>query len=290
MLRPAFLVITFLVASMPSMLFASSHQQVFETLVSANQKTQPNLLNYVVTIETTRIEEMMARLTSGIPDDVEKPPTPVMKKFWQRNGKGVIFAEQVSQAPYVEQMARQISSNLAVELNEMFLPGDKKELRESLLKGSEIKLTEVALADSMIQRLEIAFSQPTDLKEAFYVRGMRLPQKQVKALTFDVDKKTETISELSIITADDLNLTVEIRYLAVEGGHIPERYQVTSPDGKIDDLFEVQFLEKDGYFLPASMTRKIRRPNLQEELEVFFKDYRINRPIPAEVKKRLQNP
>lgn len=290
MLRPALIVTILLIASLPSTLFASSHQQVFEAVVSANKQTQPKLQNYTVTIETTRIEEMMTRLTSGIPDDVEKPPTPVMKKFWQRNGKGLVYPEGTSQAPYVEQMALQISGNLAVELNEMLLPESKKDLRDSLLKNADVKLTEVALANSMIQRLEIAFSQPTDLKEAFYVKGMRLPQKQVNALTFDIDTKTDTVRELSIITAGEMNLTVEIRYITVEGGLIPERYQVTSPDGTIDDLFEVQFLEVDGFFLPASMSRKIRRPTLQEELNVQFKDYRVNQPISTEIKNRLQSP
>ena len=40
--------------------------------------------------------------------------------------------------------------------------------------------------------------------------------------------------------------------------------------------------------LPASMLRIIRRPELQEELNVFFKNYRINQPVTEALKARLE--
>jgi hypothetical protein len=82
---------------------------------------------------------------------------------------------------------------------------------------------------------------------------------------------------------------MEIRYLEVAGGHIPERFQITSPDGKVDDSFEVKFIEVDSFLLPASMLRVIRRPELQEKLEVFFKDYQVNKPIPEDIQTQLKN-
>ena len=280
-------IITLLLTLLPTLLMASSHEQLFDAVSSASHQAQPELQNYIVTIETTRIEEMMTQLTQRIPSDVAAPPAPVMKKFWQREGKGLVYADQVSNAPYVEQMAKKISGNLSVELDKMLIPIDMKEKRNSLLKGAEVKISEVALADSKIQHIDIAFAQPTDLDQAFYVRGMRLPQKKVTELSFDIDAENNTVGEFTIATADGLILTVEIRYIAVKGGHIPERYKVTSPDGKVDDSFTVTFVEKDGFTLPATMQRKIRRPNLNEDLEIIFKDYQLNQPISDELKARL---
>ena len=143
------------------------------------------------------------------------------------------------------------------------------------------------LPTSSIHHLEITFAQPTDLEQAFYVDGLRLPQKQIKSLVFDVDGTTGTVNELGITTEDKLQLIVEIRYIEVANGHIPERFKVTSPDGKVDDLFEIQFTDIDGFFLASRMQRTIRRPDHQENLEVVFKNYRINQPLPLEIRNRL---
>jgi len=274
----------------PSLLLASNNLAVLEAVVKANGEVQPTLKNYLATLETSRIEEMMASLTSGLPADVKPPPPPVITKFWQRNGESLVFARKTKLNPYVKKMVKQLSRSMAVELNQMLLPSTHTEQRRELAKGANIKLSEVALADNLMYQLEIAFKKPTDLNEAFYVRGMRLPQKQIKSLTFDIDSGTNTINELTIVTDNELQLSVEIRYLKVTGGYIPERFQVTSPDGKVDDLFEVKFIEIDGYLLPASMLRIIRRPDLQENLEVFFKDYQVNQPIPEDIQTLLNSP
>jgi hypothetical protein len=186
-------------------------------------------------------------------------------------------------------MVKKLSTNLAIELNEMLLPVDQATERLGLAKGANLKSSEVALAGDLIHRLEITFNKPTDLNEAFYVSGMRLPQKQINSLTFDIDSKTNTLSELSIVADNGLQLTVEIRYLAVAGGHIPERFMITSPDGNIEDSFEVRFLEIDNFLLPASMLRVIHRPELKEELEIVFKNYQVNQPIPEDIQTRLNS-
>ena len=92
-----------------------------------------------------------------------------------------------------------------------------------------------------------------------------------------------------MVADNGLQLTVEVRYLEVTGGLIPERFQITSPDGKIDDSFEVKFIEVDSFLLPASMLRVIRRPELQENLEVFFKGYQVNQPIPEDIQTQLKS-
>lgn len=273
----------------PTLLFASDDLAILEAVSAANAEVQPGLQNYLATVETSRIEEMMARLTTGMPPDVKPPPPPVITKFWQRNGKRLVFARQTQLSPYAEKMVKRISANLAVELNEMLLPAGQSEQRRNIVKGAGIKSSEVSLAGTLTKRLEISFEKPTDLNEAFYLNGMRLPQKKIKSLAFDIDTKTNTVRELILVAENDLRLTVEIRYLEVSGGHIPERFQITSPDGKIDDLFEVKFTRIDDYLLPSSMLRVINRPELEEELEVFFKDYQVNKPIPEDIQKRLNS-
>ncbi len=282
-------ILTFFILTVPTPLLANDNLAVLEQVVSANAKTQPDLHNYLVTVETPRIEEMMSQMTSGIPADVKPPVPPTIVKFWQRDGKGLIYAKQELQTPYVEKMVKQISSNLAIELNEMILPKAQAEVRAELVRAAKVKSIEVSLADQKIHRLEITFDKPTDLNGAFYVSGMRLPQKQINTLTFDIDTRTNTVNELSIATDNGLQLTVEIRYLKVVGGYIPERFQITSPDGKIDDLFEVTLTEIDNSVLPTSMLRTIRRPNLQETLEVLFKGYQINQPVPEDIQTRLKS-
>ncbi len=106
-------------------------------------------------------------------------------------------------------------------------------------------------------------------------------------LAFDIDAAMNTVNEMKISTAAGLQLTLEIRYIELPGGYLPERFQTTSPDGKIDDLFEVKFTKIDDFMVPSSMTRTIRRPDLQEDLVISFRDYKINQPISADIQKRL---
>jgi len=288
MLRSSLVILLFLILTTPAILFANDDLTVLEKVVAANALTQPELQNYLVTVETSRIEEMMSSMTAGMPEDVKPPAPPVIVKFWQRNGEGLVFAKKETLTPYVEKMVNRLSANLAIELYEMILPGDQADARQALIKNAQIKSSEVSLAEQLIQRLEITFNKPTDLNGAFYVSGMRLPQKQINTLTFDIDTRTNTVNEMSLTVEGGLQLTVEIRYRAVTGGHLPERFQITSPDGKVEDIFEATLAEVDNFVLPTSMLRTINRPELQETLEVFFKDYQLNQPIPEDIQTRLK--
>ena len=288
MLRSSLVILLFLILTTPAILFANDDLTVLEKVVAANALTQPELQNYLVTVETSRIEEMMSSMTAGMPEDVKPPAPPVIVKFWQRNGEGLVFAKKETLTPYVEKMVNRLSANLAIELYEMILPADQADARQALIKNAQIKSSEVSLAEQLIQRLEITFNKPTDLNGAFYVSGMRLPQKQINTLTFDIDTRTNTVNEMSLTVEGGLQLTVEIRYRAVTGGHLPERFQITSPDGKVEDIFEATLAEVDNYVLPTSMLRTINRPELQETLEVFFKDYQLNQPIPEDIQTRLK--
>jgi hypothetical protein len=114
-----------------------------------------------------------------------------------------------------------------------------------------------------------------------------LPQKQIVTLTFDIDVKNRTISEMTLTTADKLLSTTEIRCKAIAGGFLPERFRATSPDGQIDDLFEISFFTIDGYQLPSHLVRTIRRPDLQDDLDVTFKDYHVNQPLSERIRAQL---
>ena len=288
MFRSSLVVLSFLILTTPTILFANDNLAVLEKVVAANALTQPELQNYLVTVETSRIEEMMSSMTAGMPADVKPPTPPVIVKFWQRNGEGLVFAKKETLTPYVEKMVNRLSANLAIELYEMILPADQADARQTLIKNAKLKSSEVSLAEQLIHRLEITFNKPTDLHGAFYVSGMRLPQKQINTLTFDIDTRTNTVNEMSLTVEGGLQLTVEIRYLEVTGGHIPERFQITSPDGKVEDVFEATLAEVDSFVMPTSMLRTINRPELQEKLEVFFKDYQLNQPIPEDIQTRLK--
>lgn len=268
----------------PAALLADDRLAVLEKVSAANSAAQPGLESYLVTVETSRIAEMIDRMTAGMVADVPRPKPPEITKYWMRNGEGGIVAGPEPLQPYVAQMVDRISAHLAVELNRLLLPADRAAQRRSLTAAATVKSSQVALDQDLLQRMEITFEPAADLDAAFYATGMRLPQKGVKTLVFDIDVRTGVVNEMMIYLDDGLKLTVEIRYFDTPGSKLPERFRVTSPDGKIDDLFEVQMMQVAGYHLPKSMRRILRRPDIQEDIEIHFRNYRINQPIPEAIR------
>jgi len=167
MFRSSLVVLLFFILTTPTILLANDNLDVLEKVVAANALTQPELQNYLVTVETSRIEEMMSSMTVGIPADVKPPTPPVIVKFWQRNGEGLVFAKEETLTPYVEKMVNRLSANLAIELHEMILPADQADARQTLIKNAKLKASEVSLAEQLIHRLEITFNKPTDLHGPF---------------------------------------------------------------------------------------------------------------------------
>lgn len=276
-----------LVLALPAGLYADDSVEVLESVAAANASVQPGLQNYLATVEIPDIMQVMNRFRDTLPAEAV-PALPVIKKFWQRDGMAIFFIEDEDQPPYVEQLIKMLDENLAKEPGELLLPPDRSAQRRTLMKGASIKLSEVSLAENLIRRLEISFEKPTDLKGAFYVAGTYLPEDLVATLVFDIDSRTKTVSELQVARGDGLRLAAEIRYVAVAGGYLPERFKITSPDGKIDDLFEIKFTEFDGYLLPGRMLRSNRSPGREENLEVLFKDFQVNQPVPERLKERLE--
>ena len=94
MLRSSLVILLFLILTTPAILFANDDLTILEKVVAANALTQPELQNYLVTVETSRIEEMMSSMTAGMPEDIKPPTPPVIVKFWQRNGEGLVLRKK----------------------------------------------------------------------------------------------------------------------------------------------------------------------------------------------------
>lgn len=282
------LVLTGLLLSSPNLFAAEDHLTALEATVQDRDRLQPGLETYIVTVETAKVSEMIQKMTASMPPDVPRPQAPEITKYWQRsNGRSLVLAKSSQAMPYVEQMIERFSSTLAVALDDLLMPAETSSLRRRLTSGATVKMAETALAGQVLQQIDITFAEPVDLGDAFYRSGLRLPRKQVSTLHFDIDKQSATVTELDVTTADGTTLTVEFRYRTVPGGHLPERIHTTSPDGRIDDLFEVTFAETGGFILPLRMVRTLRRPDLTDDLDVSFNNYRINQPLPEEIRIRL---
>jgi len=265
-----------------SVVFANDGAAILEEAVKANSNNQPGLNSFQVVIETPRIAEMIGRMTSDVPRNIAKPQAPVLVKYWQREPyQSIVTTLERPDSVYVERMAKQAVSNLAVELDRLILPAEKTAQRRDLLKDSTIKTSEVSWAGTTLHRIEIEFYQPVNLEQAFYTNGLRLPQKDIRILIFDIDAKSKTVGEMLVKTEEEQLLVVEVRYVGIPGGYLPQRVQATSTNGDVDELFEVELKKVNGFTLPASMKRTSTSRDVKDEIEVTFKDYRINQPPPA---------
>jgi len=261
---------------------------LLEAASATQAHQQAGLERYQVTVETNKIAEMIQRMTASMPPDLPRPEVPVLTKYWQREpAVNLLLAEGANVSPYVQQMIDRFSANLAVDLDGILLPAGQTAARAAIAARASLKTAETSLAEQLLHRIELNFSEPTDLGGAFYAADLRLPQKGVTALTFDIDATTKTLREMTVMTAAGLKLSVEIRYHRTATGYLPERISVTSPDGRIDDSIEVVFGPVGAYVLPQKMLRKLHRPDLQEELAVTFRDYIVNAAFPAGVRELL---
>ena len=261
-----------------------------ESAARQDDQLQPDLNTYQVTVETSKISETIQKMTASMPEDVPRPQPPKIIKYWKRGApESVILAQGEQAHPYITQMVERFSNSLAVDLESMLLPQSETQQRQQLLQEANIKMTEVVMADNRLQRFELQFDEPKDLDQAFYTTSMRLPQKEIKTLIFDIDLKSNTITEMRVITADGTHLTTEIRYRQIVDVWVPERVHTTNLNGTIDDLIEVSFTSVGDYQLPARMVRLTRRADLNDELDVTFRDYTINQPLPESVLNRMQS-
>jgi hypothetical protein len=190
----------------------------------------------------------------------------------------------------MQQVVERVSAGLAIEPEELILPPGRGAERRQLAEPATVRSVETTLAETVLRRIEILFPVPTDIGDAFYGKGLRLPHKDVTRMQFDIDARSRAVRELSVQTATGTQLAVEFRYRAAAGGLLPERVRTTSPDGKVDDLLEVSFTEIAGYLLPARIVRTLNRPDLKDVLDVTFSAHRVNQPFPAGVEARMAAP
>jgi len=266
---------------------ADSILEVLHSVAAANCR-QPGLQHYLVSVKSPQIEELINATSVEIPT-LPKPPPPTLTRFWQSNGPGFVFASMPQPRPIGETITEPLAALVAIEPGLMLIPAAGAKRRADLLKDADIKQSEVVLADNLTRHLEIVFNKPTDLEEAFYARSTQLPQSGVLALALDIDTRTSRISELTLTAEGRPRLTVEIRYYERDDCHVPERISTTSPDGLVDELIEIRYQPINEFVLPVSVRRFIRHQDYQEQLEIFYKDYRINQPVPADIQARLDS-
>jgi len=277
------LLITFLL-TLPTLAAAENRLDLLENLVQG-AALQAGLENYQASVQTDRIASTIEAMTASMPADLPRPSIPTVVKYWRRGAaRSVIVASGDASSPFMQQMVQRISANLAIEPEELILPPGRAAERQRLAEQATVRSTATSLPDNQtLQRVEVSFATPTDVGDAFYGNGLRLPQKGISRLQFDIDANTRTVRELLVQTSTGAQLQAEFRYLPVSGGLLAERVRVTSPDGKVDDRLDVTFAKVGDYLLPAKTERVLQRPDLKDHLVVTFSNYRINQSFPAEV-------
>ena len=237
--------------------------------------SHPGLESYRVKIKTNKIDEMLGRMTASMPQDVPRPDTPELMKFWKRGAGTVVRSMTATAAPYMEQMINRFSQRFAIDLGTLFLPIEKEAERSKLLQAGTVKDSVTEIAGSTINHVEITFGTPTDLAGAFFGTSLDLPQRAINRLALDIDPQRNILVHMDIETDKTPKLAVDIRHLDIANNDLPSEVSITSPDGSIDEKLVTTFTELQGYHLPVKQERKIRRPGLEEELLVEFSDYEL---------------
>ncbi len=250
-------------------------------------KRQPALERYAVTVQTDRIRQTLAQMTAQLPADVERPPQPVVRKYWLRSsGKSLVRAEGPNVFPLMQQMAQRFARDLSLELFDFFLPVGKGGERDRLLDQARVAVVESDLAGVHVQTVTLNFAEPANLNGAFYGRGLGLPQTGIVKLVIDLDPRRELVTRMEISTREQI-YTLEARYREVSSGWLPTEVLLTSFDGSTDVRLETEFDQVDGIWLPVRQKRSVRRGDKSDNLEVVFADYQVNKPFSPEVEKLL---
>ena len=255
----------------------SASPDLIEGVSTHYAQLHPGLESYRVKLKTNKINEMLDRMTSSMPNDMPRPDAPELMKFWDRKGGTVVRSVNVTAFPYMNQMINRFSQRFAIDLGALFMPAAKADERADLLSAAVVKSTEAEIADKKINHIEIRFKQPTDLSAAFYGTSLDLPQRKINKLTLDIDPVKMILIHMEIEAEEEKPLIVEIRHLDITGNSMPREIIITSPDGSIDERIVTTFKKIDGYHLPVKQERKIRRPGVDEILLVDFSNYELKR-------------
>lgn len=235
---------------------------------------QPGLESYRVELKTDKINEMIARMTANMPQDMPRPSEPQLIKYWRR-GLGSTVRAKGTVMPNMQQMINRFSQQFAVDLDRFFFPPDLHERRNVLIKQAAVKSADTQIGTDTLHNIELLFAQPVTISGAFYNIGLDLPQDGITRLEFEIDPKKMLLRQMIIESTDMPQLTVVIRHAEFDGEEFPVDLRITSPDGKIDEHFVTTIEKISGFHLPVKQVRNIRRQGLVEEMQVEFLNYEI---------------
>ncbi len=245
-----------------------------------------DIKSYICDVETMQFENIMKKMTSGMPEDFDRPKKPILRKYWHKKKGMVIRVEGKEVFPYMKEQAKRMSSQFALELKCFFLPMDMKKEREALLKEAEISVSK----DKDIKRVQISFKEKKDIGQLFFKTGLPLPTKNIKNIEILFNTKESLLEGMSLIyEKDQINSVVvdlSIRYIELEGKKYIEEINLLANDGSLKSSFKTEFTKVGKYYLPSRQiryTEGVDIPEEQRKIEVNFKNYKINARIPKKV-------
>lgn len=267
---------------------AADDISLLEKVARSSAAGQSGLQSYQVTVETAKIQQMLTQMTANLPADAPRPPTPKVRKYWHRaRGESLIRAEGGNVFPMMQEMVQRFSGEFAIDLRSFLLPRAQAEKRGQLISKASVKQSDNQVANRRIVSFTLKFSEPTAIGKAFYGAGIDLPRERVERLVFDVDPERLMVNRIEISVAGNVPITMEIRYRELAGGFVPEVIRVTSPDGNLDDRFQTEFVEVEGYWLPERQLRETRHGDQEKVMEVIFRNYQVNAAMPDDVLRLL---
>ena len=253
---------------------AFTQQSLIEDVSRQYAEAQPNLESYRVELKTNKINEMIARMTANMPQDMPRPSEPQLIKYWRR-GMGSTVRANGTVMPNMQQMINRFSQQFAIDLDRFFFPPDQIDHRAALLKQAAVKSADTQIDTETLHSIELVFKQPATISGAFYGTGLDLPHDGITRLEFEIDPKKKLLRQMIIESKNRPQLTVVIRHATYDNEEFPVDIRITSPDGKIDEHFVTTIEKISGFHLPVKQVRNFRRQGTVEEMLVEFLNYEI---------------
>ncbi len=247
-----------------------------ETVIHSEHN--PGLKSYVCDVKTSQFDKMMKKMTASMPENLPRPEKPVIKKYWDRKKGMTIKLEGKNIFPYMNEMAKKMSDQFALDLYDYFLPQQTRQLRHKLLKNAEKELEIV----NGYHRFTITFKEKTDIKNAFFKGGLPIPTEDVKSVTLSVDMEKRLVKDL-YITYDRTEGYKEYKLLAeykkIENKFYMYNLYLMADDHSVMIGFRTDFGKIGDYYLPVKQIRTGEGPDVSDEerrIEVEFTNYQLN--------------
>jgi len=282
------LLVLLLLFALPMPARAGFDPALLEQIGSNYRSSQPGLESYAVTVNTPKVGEMIAQMTSSLPADVPRPETPLLTKYWSRAVMAsVVLAEGKNLQPTMREMVERFSREFAVDLPLTLLPPSRVADRAAWFRQGTVEVTETRLDGHRRLDVRLSFAQPANLDGAFFGRALPVPQQNLTELNFDLDPDLGLLYQVDFVSAANQHISMEIRHQEFSGKMLPTELRVTSPDGRIDDHLLTEMGQVQNFWLPLRQLRSSVRPDRKETVTVTFSGYRLNLPLPPAVLQRL---